>query len=228
MKVYFVLFICFFGCSEAPKKIQNEDELIDLAYEKHGTGDFQESIALLDKAIKINPNNVLSYFNRAAAKTNVNDIDGAIDDCKSMVNLDNKNTLGYFNLGTHYDSKGGFANAIKAYNNAETANLSTRLKIVYTSEIGQLDNDPDYSVAISDIYYYRAMSEMQKGDIFEAMTDLLSCIENDYYLDYSFYRLGECYQRIGDKDKACEYFTLSKEKGSIEADSLFQLHCVPN
>lgn len=214
------------SCDSPQSKEQNVSELIYLAGKKHDSGEYGESIEILNKAIKLDAENVLAYINRAASKTKLKDIDGAIKDCQKVVNLDPKNMLAHFNLGQHFETKKNYEKAIEHYTYAETANLSApKIRLIVTNPDGSSNEEPNYSIAIGDISYYRAMAYMKNKNFEEAIIDLNFCVGIDYYLDYCFCRLGECYQELGDQKESCKYFVMSQEKGFKEADSLYTKYC---
>lgn len=214
------------GCVSQQSKGIDQGELIYLAGKKHDDGEYRESIEILNEVIEYDPENILAYLNRAASKTKLKDIDGAIKDCQRVVNIDHKNMLAHFNLGQHYETKENYDKAIEHYTYAEMANLSApKLQIVITYPDGSSNEEPDYSIAMGDIAYYRAMAYMKNNDFEEAIMDLDFCIGVDYYLDYCFYRLGQCYLELGFQKKACKYFGESQKRGFEEADSLYKKYC---
>lgn len=233
MKPMYKIFILFLiivtylpSCVSPESKEQSEKDLIYLAGEKHDSGEYRESIEILNKAIKLDPENILAYINRAASKTKLKDIDGAIKDCERVVDLDPKNMLAHFNLGQHFETKENYEKAIEHYTYAESANRSApKIKLIVTNPDGSSNEGPDYSIAIGDISYYRAMAYMKNNNFKEAILDLDFCVSINYFLDYTFCRLGECYQKLGDQKEACKYFIMSQEKGFKEADSLYTKYC---
>lgn len=214
------------SCTSRQYNEQDVYELINLAGKKHDSGKYRESIETLNIVITVDPENVLAYLNRAASKTKLKEIDGAIRDCQKVVKLDPKNMLAHFNLGQHFEAKENYEKAIEHYTYAETANVSApKIRLIVTNPDGTSDEEPNYSIAIGDIFYYRAMAYMKNKKFEQAIIDLNSCIEIDYYLDYCFCRLGECYQELGDQKESCKYFVMSQEKGFKEADSLYTKYC---
>lgn len=228
-KIFILLLILatyLLGCVSPKSKEQNVSELIYLAGKKHDSGKYRESIKILNKAIKLDPKNVLAYTNRAASKTKLNEIDGAIKDCQEVVKLHPKNMLAHFNLGQHFETKKNYEKAIEHYTLAETSNLyAPKIRLIITNPEGSSNEEPDYSIAIGDISYYRAMAYMKNKNFEEAIIDLKFCVGIDYYLDYCFCRLGECYQKLGDQEESCKYFVMSQQLGFKEADSLFNKYC---
>lgn len=214
------------SCDTTETREQNVSDLIHLAGQKHGSGEYEESVELLTQAIKLDPKNILAYINRAASKTKLKRIDDAILDCKKVVELDPKNMLAHFNLAQHYETKKDYEKAIEHYTHAETANLSApKIRLIVTNPDGTSNEGPDYSIAIGDISYYRAMAYMKSFKYNEAIIDFNFCVSIDYYLDYCFCRLGECHQKLHNQKEACAYFMLSKENGVVEADSLYNKYC---
>lgn len=205
------------------------NELLTLANEKHNEGRFKESIRILTEVIERDPDNVLVHFNRAASKSAIKDIEGAIEDCLVVTQLDSDNMKAHFNLAMHYEARRELNKAVEQYNIAENIHFtSSKMKLITHYADGTTDEEPDYYVPIEDVYFYRALVEMKRREFKRAILDLEFCIQMNTFLGISYSKMGECYLELGEKDKACDYFTLSKEKEYQQADSLLNVHCQEN
>jgi tetratricopeptide (TPR) repeat protein len=54
------------------------------------------SLADFDKAILLNPNNLVAYMNRGIVRQLTLDIKGAIEDFTKVININNENAEAYF------------------------------------------------------------------------------------------------------------------------------------
>ena len=66
---------------------QTTEKILALANVKNIAHDYKGAIGLYDKAIALNPNNGLSYYNRGIAKLNLSDKTGACPDFKKASQL---------------------------------------------------------------------------------------------------------------------------------------------
>jgi tetratricopeptide (TPR) repeat protein len=65
-------------------------------------GSYKTALKLLNKAILLKPDYDTAYFHRGVLKSNIKDINGAIDDFSQAVRLNPRYSLPYFNRGTLY------------------------------------------------------------------------------------------------------------------------------
>ena len=73
MKKYLLVLILFFSYDAFS---QTAEEYFDRAYDKVENGDYYGGIADYTKAIELNPNDAIAYFNRGVAKNRLEDIYG--------------------------------------------------------------------------------------------------------------------------------------------------------
>ena len=82
------------------------------AYELNNQGRYDEAIEECNKAIELDPNYALAYFNRGAAYINKGQYDLAIADCNKAIELDPNNAKAYANRAYAYKLQGKKAEAI--------------------------------------------------------------------------------------------------------------------
>ncbi|MDD2488494.1 MAG: tetratricopeptide repeat protein [Bacteroidales bacterium] len=159
MKRFFLitLFLTLFTCSLFS---QNEvDRLIETAIFKMDNGDYQESILLLEKAQKLEPENSIVKYEMSYAYYLQKDYKKAIKILNKLVKEEKPKDYYYQMLGNAYDLKGDSKKAIKIYEQGlkkfpnsgkmylETGNVYFNQKN-YTAAIQWyekgIDADPDF------------------------------------------------------------------------------------
>lgn len=137
------------------------NDYIASAKTKYAKGDFNGAIAILTKAIELNPNNAEAYNDRGFAKNTKGDFDDAIADYDKAIKLHSNYALAYTNRGLTKDLKGNHNGAI--------ADWTEAIKL-----------DPKFALP----YYNRGTAEYHEGNLDTAMTDLDKAIE--LYPQYAF------------------------------------------
>jgi len=68
---------------------QTAEEYFNSGSDKHNLKDYNGAISDYNKAIEINPNLAVAYYNRAISKYFTNDLTGACEDAKKSASLGN-------------------------------------------------------------------------------------------------------------------------------------------
>jgi tetratricopeptide (TPR) repeat protein len=148
----------------------------NLAYQ---SGKFDEAIADYGDALRLNPNDAVTYGARGTAYARKGDFDKAIADFTDFIRLDPDFVGAYVQRGLAYDGKGDYARAIADYDRA--------LRI-----------DPDRTEAYAD----RGLTHEKMGEHTKALADCRDAIRlNPDYLPF-FYRQAAAAVRKGDFEKA--------------------------
>src|SRR5262249_13311925 len=105
-------------------------------------GDLKGALADFDKAIKLDPNDSVAYYNRAYAKRLSKNFKGALADYNRVIELDAQNADAYYNRG-----------------NVKAMNLNDP-----TGAIADYDRAIEINPENSHAYYNRAVSKKEKGD----------------------------------------------------------------
>ena len=127
--IYYYLFHCLYGQKEAdkanvmkakdalltgiekfPKNERIHDGLMQLYTSEEGVGDPADLIALIDRAIQDNPENVDLWFGRGRIFYALKDYDQSIDSFKKVVELKPDMFEGNYYLGVFYTIKGDALN----------------------------------------------------------------------------------------------------------------------
>ena len=85
-------------------------------------GDFGGAVAGYSEDVRIRPNFVVAYNNRALAKDQLNDIAGAIADFDRALTLDPRYEFAWYNRGNEEVRLKDLDNAVKDYNRAVMLN----------------------------------------------------------------------------------------------------------
>jgi len=128
---------------------QAEGELIDRGIAKGRKGDLKGALADFDKAIKMEPNDSVAYYNRAYAKRLSKDFKGAVADYNRTIELDSVNADAFYNRG-----------------NVKAMNLKD-LDGAIADYNRTIELNPQHSHA----YYNRAIAKKMKGDKAGSDTD---------------------------------------------------------
>jgi len=175
---------------------------------------YEDSIEILNSLIKDDMYNPKYYHLRAKCYSELDDIDKAIDDYSSMIELNppNLNTA-FNNRGVAYSRKGQPFDALKDYNEAIKLNpkiatyYSNRAKVL--AELNQIEDalkDCDKAISLNkekeegyNIKAWIFMKEDSPNEAIEILTEGINNKQNAYKL---YYRRGEIYLLKGEKEKA--------------------------
>lgn len=167
---------------------------------KSAKGDKRGAIKDYTKAILLNPDYDIAYYNRANAKMSIKDYKGALDDYAKAIELNKKFMQAYYNRALLKYEMGDYEGELSDY----------RLAIKYS--------EPDV-----DLYNNlgRALYDLERfKESEEAYGDGIKYFPEDYRL---YYGRGLARKRTGDKKGACEDWVKSSELGCMEANMLLPL-----
>jgi tetratricopeptide (TPR) repeat protein len=159
------------------------DDLIASAIQKESQGDYSGMVADMDRAIAIEPQRGVLYFNRGVAKNGLKDIKGAISDYDRAISLNPNDTGAYKNrsllkseLG---DNRSAIDDASRAIalkpNDFKAYNLRSIAKIRLGDKRGAI-SDANRAIAInasdSSAYVLRATAKVMSGEYQGGLADL--------------------------------------------------------
>ncbi|MBQ4494049.1 MAG: tetratricopeptide repeat protein, partial [Elusimicrobiaceae bacterium] len=141
-----------------------------------------------DKAIELDPENADFYYNRALARSLLED-EGAFEDYDKAVELDPGNSVFYFGRALAFEDEGNYEAALSNLKTAilldpqeeylfARASLNLEQKN-YKAVITDLDMAIDLSPENAEYYYKRAIAKEKLNDIQGALNDYISAIELD-------------------------------------------------
>ena len=156
---------------------------LSIGYLLHVSGKNPEDvISAYDRSIRLNPNNTVAYNNRANARGDLGQIEGAFSDYNEAIRLKPDNPRTYYNRGNTRVELGQLENAIIDYDKA------IQIKPAYADaynnrgvakyKLGHLENAiTDYNEAIrlkpdyADNYYNRGVAKGKLGHLEDAISD---------------------------------------------------------
>jgi tetratricopeptide (TPR) repeat protein len=103
---------------EVTQEELNAQAFFERGYKNYHEGDLEGAIADYTEAIKLNPQDSITYNNRGVALDESGQHDAAIEDYTEALRLDPNYANGYSNRGAAYASKHEFDNAIADYGEA--------------------------------------------------------------------------------------------------------------
>lgn len=137
--------IAFFeniGIPDDPKILLSKAKLLD---EKKM---YDEAIELLDKLIKLEPENSKGYWQLGWEFYNKGNDDKAIENYNKCIQLENNNALAYNNLGAAYQRLGKYSEALSAYEKAMSLDNKKALYYHNKARTLKLLNRSDESIGV--------------------------------------------------------------------------------
>ena len=181
--------------------------------EKHRYSD--NAVRHYTEALKLDPDFVKAYINRAIAYRHKGDFDAAIQDCTKAIELKPDSAEAYTNRGNAYADKNEVNKAIQDYNKAielkpDHAHAYNNRGTAYR-RIGKVNKaiqdhskaielKPDYVIA----YDSRGVDYYYKGDFDAAIQDCTKAIELKPDYPYAYDNRGCAYLRKGEFDRAIQ------------------------
>ena len=169
---------------------------------KYQQGNFMEALSDFNKQIELSPKSHEAYYNRGSSKSELKDYYGAIADYQKAITFKSDFSMAYNNIAWAYYSLKKFSEALK------NANQS-------------IDLDPKNYVAFDS----RADIKFELKDYKGCINDADIAISLNPNLSNSFFIKGRATYRLGDKRKACEYWSKAGELGKKEAYEYISKYC---
>jgi len=180
---------------------------------KYNEKDFKGAIADYSSAIRINPNDDISYSNRGIAKSDLGDKQGAIADYNEVIRLKPDSAIAYGSRGNAKGELGDKKGAIADYN--EAIRLKPNDDISYSNrglakyELGDKQGAiADYNEAIrlkpndANTYLGRGKAKYELGDKQGAIADYNEAIRLNPNYALAYLGRGVIKSALGDKQGA--------------------------
>ena len=217
--------------------LMHKDKLYNNSIDEYKKGNVESAIALLDRVIKKDSKYRPAIFNRAVYKTNIQDIEGAKNDYKLLLEFDSDNTESLYNLGLLYAKQDSIASAIHFYNLALATSTIINCdysghKIIFNTNLElnlngpKWDNDSEYSQYDCDILFSRAEAFFEIKQFDKAIVDFKKYLKTGYDEEVINFYLGNAYLGKRDSAMACQYFIISAKLGMKEARQKIKDHCL--
>lgn len=180
---------------QAEKATKAKQDLIAVEWHRRGiaairTGNNNEAITALTKAIQLDPQYVTAYIDRAFAYSRLGNYQRVLEDSNRAIELNPGNAKPYVNRGLGYSRLGNHKQAIEDYNKAIELNPTNTLAYVNRS-----------SVYIKVSNYKQAVKDASKA------------IELDPKNALAYYNRGTAYAKLGQKKNADNDYKTARSLG---------------
>ena len=101
-----------------PATAQTFSDYLSTAETKFNSGDYSGAIEDCSKAIELNPENAIAYYNRGGAKLRQENYRGAIEDYSKVIELNPEFVIAYYNRGNARYALEDYRGAIGDYTKA--------------------------------------------------------------------------------------------------------------
>ncbi len=185
-------------------------------------GDGDKGIAACDQAIRLNPNDAYSYYNRGNAWLRKGDYDKAIADYGEAIRLVPGKDASYYNRGNAWLRKGDYDKAIVDYN--EAIRLSPKVALYFGNRASSWSHKGDADKAIADYseairldpknvqsINNRGAEWFVKGDYDRAIADFSRVNKLDPKNAQVLYNSGLAWSKKNDLQRALADFRRSTE-----------------
>lgn len=211
--VYFNRGIAYQYISNFGSAIEDFSKFIQLepnnpnGYEARGWAKFAKedyfgALADFKTLIEINPESANGYLNRGTAKSKLNDEYGAIDDFKKAIEKEKKFSMAYNGLAWSKFKMKKFNEGLMDVNKA-------------------IDLDSTNYVA----YDTRAEIKFNLNNFSGCIKDSDIALRLNPKLENAFFLKGRSYYKLGNRQKACEFWSKSGELGKKEAYEYISKFC---
>jgi tetratricopeptide (TPR) repeat protein len=231
MKYLLISLTLIFGGFQNHAMAQEIERYLIEANEARNQMDFENAAALYTKVIELDSNNIEALYNRGWCANLLNNTKG-IDDFLKVLELDSNHEGALHSLARSYAflDKTDLADEYerRAVNPKSPSNLRLLARkaieareyekaIELCSESIELDDEDQLWLQLLD----RAEAYFRLGKYTEAITDFERCFIDYGYGMYScnnYEMCGDSYEATGNRNKACEYWTLAVRNDDPEFD----------
>lgn len=205
-----ILVLLLSACGNTTETMLEEARRLD------SLAQYKEAIAIYDKILIDDPNEISALLNRAADKGMLDDDEAALVDLKHLLTFDSTNTLALFNLGIVLGNLQRYDEAINAFNKAEDSKgggpvFMERVPNGFTNDDNAINDVP-----IEDIIFERGIVYYKADSIRKAYFDFTHCIEHESHLGESYYYRAKTYIASQMLKEACEDLTMAAVNGKKE------------
>ena len=179
---------------------QNSNDYSLLAIKYYNEKDYPKAIINLSKYLETDKNNTDALFYRAMAKSELNDLYGAINDYDKIIELNSNYPIQVAKFATVYNNKAYSLVRLKKYQEA----------LPFVEKALELDKTEWFIWDTrGEIYYNLANYDKSLKDLNKA----IEIKENDN----SYFLRGLVYIKLGQKEKGCKDLSKSGELGNTDA-----------
>lgn len=188
--------------SAVKSDVRNLDAFQQLATMQVADGDVEEAVEALDKVIRQNPAHFEAYIQRAEARSQADDLTGALSDMELYLTYFPKNDSALYRLGLIQFQHGKYLDAIQSFNGSLELN---RGEAAY--------------------YFARGRTYAATGTTRYAEKDMSMALDLDPLNGEIWYEKGILADHLGNRDTACHCYRKAYQYGVFEAGELINNRC---
>ncbi len=208
--------------------LKSAETYYDEAIEAFDVGRWEQSIALLDKAIEKKPKFRIALLQRGFCKAfRLDKYEEGISDLKKILAFDPDNALALYYIGVIYGDQSEHAKAIEFLTKTiVTKHISTVSRIKVNSNLfAGYDDESLFKADGCDVYFHRGMHYVRISEFDKAIADLTKLVTASVYERDSYFLLAEAYLGKNDTINACENLSKSANLGDQEATEMLKKYC---
>ena len=168
--------------------LNSAEEYFYSAYEKGAYKDYYGAIADYSKAIELNPNYAMAFYNRGVIKNELEDYKRAIEDYNKAIELNPNYAMAYYNRGLIKDNLGNRYGAIADYSKS-------------------IEIYPDDPVA----FYNRGIIKFDLEKYYEAIADYTEAIQLNPNYAKAYHNRGVVKNKLKNYKSAIEDYSIAIE-----------------
>lgn len=192
----------FFFVKKINAQSNNPDKTFEQAKEKYNQGNYKGAIAEFSIANEMYGGSVECVFMVVKCKIALDDLEGALQECNTLIELEKNNASFYNNRGNIKDQLNRPDEAIPDYDKA-------------------ISLKPDYVNA----HYNRGIAYYNLQDFEKSKKDFEFVTKASPKDGESWYGLGLVLQKLKAKEEACKAFKTAKELAMPEAEKAWEEFC---
>lgn len=200
----------------------------DKAIKLGDQGKYSDAIALLDKAIESQPDFLDAFIQRGYYQMCLDKYPLAVMDFENALRLDRNNTLALYNLASCKYSLGEYGEAIKCYNKSLDTKGGQAITLDLTNNPNFDNPKAVYDVPTVEIIYGRANSYREMDSLQKAYFDYQHCINNNYMVANSYYRIAYLYFASGKNNPGCDALNKAIQLGYKDVEPEYLKRCQTN
>jgi len=187
-------------------------------------GKYSEAIALLNKAIEKDPNNVYALINRGVDRSILEDYAGAVQDYTEVLEIDPDNALAFLNRGKNKKRLEDYEGAIEDF---EKAIKTKGGEMLYMDKVenSSIETGFEFDVTMEEIRFERGIARYNIDSLKLAFDDFNFCLERNYEKPASLYWRGIISIAHSMNNEGCKDLNEAGKIGDLNAQEMIDKYC---